>query len=371
MTGPIAPELVVLAVVAVRLLVPLLIPRYPLPGIAASILIDAADQSIFQALLGTDLPRYQPYDKALDVYSLSITMLAVLRNWESRPAVAIARGLFYLRLLGVFLFELTGWRPLLVILPNTFEYFFIFYELVRAWWSPARLGTRALLTAAGGIWLGLKIPQEYFLHVARLSLTDLITANLLRAPATGGTDLASRLLSVMLVSAVILAVILVGRALAPRPQHPTRLVAGPLPRSIDEVDEWASHVARTWRVLDRHLVEKIVLVGTLTVIFAQIVPGIGAGPVALVGGVAVLATLNSLLLLRWARKGRHFPSAAMAVLVVALLNGAFVLAAALMLRSPYGGLSVPASALALLLLSLIVTLYDRWRPVSDVRLGVF
>ena len=28
-------------------------------------------------------------------------------------------------------FELTQWRPLLVVFPNTFEYFFIGYEVVR------------------------------------------------------------------------------------------------------------------------------------------------------------------------------------------------------------------------------------------------
>src|SRR5574341_226126 len=143
-----ATDIVVFAVVAARFLVPLAIPRYPLPGVLASIAIDAADRSLFQALLGADFPGYQPYDKALDVYSLSVTMLAVLRNWQVRPAVAIARVLFYVRLVGVLGFELSGWRPLLVIFPNTFEYFFVCYEVVRAGWSPERLGGRWYLAAA-------------------------------------------------------------------------------------------------------------------------------------------------------------------------------------------------------------------------------
>jgi hypothetical protein len=37
-------------VVAARLLVPLLIPRFPLFGILICLVLDAADQSIFQAL---------------------------------------------------------------------------------------------------------------------------------------------------------------------------------------------------------------------------------------------------------------------------------------------------------------------------------
>jgi hypothetical protein len=40
-----------------------------------------------------------------------------------------------------------------------------------------------------------------------------------------------------------------------------------------------------------------------------------------------------------------------------------------LLRQGNGGLSVTDTAFFLLLLTLIVTLYDRWRPVFDVRFG--
>jgi hypothetical protein len=354
-------------VIAARFLVPLVIPKYPLPGILASIAVDAADQSILHVVLGTDLPAYQPFDKAFDVYSLSITMLTVLRNWQSRPAVEIARVLFYFRLLGVFSFELTGWRPLLLIFANTFEYFFIFYEVARAWWSPLRLGTGALLRAAVAIWIVIKLPQEYALHVARLDVSDVIRDGILRAPVTAGwAEAVAQLLSA---AAAVVGVAVIGlavRALAPPPQHPRRLAADPLPVSIDEAHEWARHVARRWRVLDRHLVEKIVLVGCLTVIFAQIVPGLNATVAQLVGGVAAVATLNSLLLLRRARKGRPVPPAVPSFLLLAGTNVAFVLAAHQLLR-PHGSLSVPAAVFFLLLLTLIVTLYDRWHPVFDER----
>jgi hypothetical protein len=364
-----ATDVVLFAVVAARFLVPLVIPKYPLPGILASIVVDAADQSVFQALLGTDLPGYQPYDKALDVYSLSVTMLATLRNWQSRPAIAMAHFLFYFRLLGVLSFELTGWRPLLLIFPNTFEYFFVFYEIVRAWWSPVRLGTRSLVIAAGAIWIVIKVPQEYVLHVIRLDITDMIKEQILHAPVTAGWAEAAAQVLCVVASVVGVAVIGLGvRALAP-PRHPRRLVADPLPRSIDEAHEWASHVAKHWRVLDRHLVEKIILVGFLTVIFAKIVPGTDVSPAQLVGGVTVLATLNSLLLLHQARKGHALAPAMLSFLFLAVTNVAFVLAVHLLLRRHHGGLSLPAAVFFLLLLSLIVTLYDRWHPVFDERFG--
>ena len=38
-------------VVLSRFLVPLVIPRYPLPGIIAALIIDAIDQTIFQTFL--------------------------------------------------------------------------------------------------------------------------------------------------------------------------------------------------------------------------------------------------------------------------------------------------------------------------------
>lgn len=44
----IADTLIYLAVVLGRLLLPLLIPRYPLPGVIAALVLDAVDQTIFQ-----------------------------------------------------------------------------------------------------------------------------------------------------------------------------------------------------------------------------------------------------------------------------------------------------------------------------------
>lgn len=364
MTGS---DLALFAVVAARFLVPLLIPRYPLPGVFASILVDAADESILRALLGTGFSGYQPYDKALDVYSLTITMLAALRNWRSRPAVEIGRVLYYLRLAGVLLFELTAWRPWLLIFPNTFEYFFIFYELVRAWWSPARVTARAWLVAALALWLGLKVPQEYLLHIVQIDSTDLIRELFLARLSLGAgwEEGLAQLISALGGVVVVVIVTLLIRMLAPPRQHRVRLAADP----VGGADDSASQVAAGWRVFDRHLAEKVVLVGALTVIFARILPGMAASPMVLVVGVAVIAALNSFLLIRWVRRGRTLPPALPGFLLLAASNIAFVLAADLMLRRHGFGLAAPASVFLLLLLSLVVTLYDRWHPVFDARFG--
>ena len=122
-------ELVIIGVILARLLVPLLIIKWPLPAIIASLILDAVDQTVFQALApGADLAGYQSYDKALDIYYLVIAYISTLRNWTSPFAVNIARFLIFYRLVGVVLFELTDVRAILFVFPNTFEYFFIFLE---------------------------------------------------------------------------------------------------------------------------------------------------------------------------------------------------------------------------------------------------
>ena len=70
------------------------------------------------------LANYQSYDKALDIYYLVIVYTSTLRNGPDPAAFRIGQFLRYWRLVGVLIFELSQWRPTLLIFPNTFEYFF-------------------------------------------------------------------------------------------------------------------------------------------------------------------------------------------------------------------------------------------------------
>lgn len=92
-------------------------------------------------------------------------------------AFRVSRFLFYYRLVGVALFELLESRTLLLIFPNTFEYFFIFYEVVRLKWDLEVLTKKKSILAAALIWIFIKLPQEYWIHIAKLDTTDLIRAN--------------------------------------------------------------------------------------------------------------------------------------------------------------------------------------------------
>lgn len=357
----------------VRFALPLFIPKFPMPAILACFVVDAADQSVFAATTHLDLTGYQGYDKALDIFYLSIAMLTVLRSWVSRPAVQIARVLFYLRLVGVLAFELSEWRPLLLMFPNTFEYYFIFYELVRSRGSPAVMGARFFAGAALLIWALVKLPQEYWIHIARLDFTDVLKEKVLGAGMTTGwgeaiarEPLAFGLLVVTVVALVVVAYALMRRVpwLA---EHPARLVADPLPDFIDEAWERDRHIAQGWRLFDFHLLEKIVLVGFVTVIFAQVLPGVHASPVQLLWGSGVIVTINAFLRLRSARAGRSLENTALSFVLLAGTNVAIVTVADRILRRADGGLPFEATLFFLLLLTLIVTLYDRWRPVFDAR----
>jgi hypothetical protein len=163
--------LIFAAVVLARVAVPLAILRFPLPAMLAALVIDGVDQTIFQTFTNLDLSGYQSYDKALDVYYLSIAYIATLRNWTSLSAFGVGYFLYYYRLVGVVLFELTQLRWVLFVFPNTFEYFFDFYEAVRTRWDPRRMSRGLLIGAAAFIWIFIKLPQEWWIHVAQLDMT--------------------------------------------------------------------------------------------------------------------------------------------------------------------------------------------------------
>lgn len=368
-----AGDLVFAAVVLARFVTPLFIPRFPLPAIVTALVLDAVDRDIFANFSNLDLARYQGIDKSLDIFYLTIAMLAVLRNWTQPTAAATARFLFYYRLVGVTAFELTEWRPLLLIFPNTFEYFFIFYELLRTRWSPERFSGRFYVVAAAAIWIFIKLPQEYWIHVAQLDFTDEVKERVfgVSADASWSEAVSNRPGVLVVLVLAVVGLVLAGRAWAHAvlgpPEHPLRLRADPLPENIDEARERAWLLSTHWRVLDANLAEKIVLVSLISVIFGQVIPQVQATPLQLTLGVAVVATFNSVLTLRQARKERTMESAAWSFTILAVVNVLFVFVGDLLLRRSEGDLNVATTLFFLLLLTLLVTLYDRFRPVHDVR----
>ena len=167
---------VIAAIIISRLLLPLLIPRYPLV-ILAALVLDAIDGSLLDALTSVDTgPNgpYQSFDKALDIYYLAIAYLSTLRNWTSPSAFRVGQFLFYYRLVGVLAFELLHSRAMLLIFPNTFEFFFIAYEALRTRFDPQKWQKHFWVWVAAGLWIFVKLPQEYWIHIAQLDFTEAV-----------------------------------------------------------------------------------------------------------------------------------------------------------------------------------------------------
>ena len=349
-------------VVLARLLVPLAIFRFPLPAIVASLIIDAADQTIFQNNTDLDLTSYQGYDKALDIYYLTIAYISTFRNWQNPAALTMATFLWYYRLVGVTLFEMTEWRPLLLIFPNTFEYFFIFVAIVRTKWSMSRLSGRQVVLSAALIWIFIKLPQEYWIHIAQLDTTDFLKQDVFGVDPTDswGTAFGNRPIVAILIAAVIVGLIAVAvhfwRKLPPA-DHSFTLDSDKNVATADTPTPPSSWSAG--------LIEKIVLLSLVLIIFAEGIPSMTATIPRILLAVVVIVSANAALsqVLRGrARIGKAWQSAGLTFVVTLILNiGIF---AVLRIIVPAGdeGASQNAIAFYLLLISLIITLFDRYHP---------
>jgi len=152
-------------VTLVRLTVPLLIFKWPLWGVLASALVDLKDWNFINFANPSDYIFYQNWDKALDIYYLTIAVITTYK-WKDKIAQKLAVGLFFYRLTGDVLFWTTQNRTFLFLFPNFFESFFVFYLLYGFIFKKVKLFTSPKIFAVIFIFLGIpKIIHEYFLHV--------------------------------------------------------------------------------------------------------------------------------------------------------------------------------------------------------------
>lgn len=344
-----AQDAVFVLVLVVRLLVPLAIPRFPLPGILAALVLDAVDQTVFQAVgASADLRGYQSYDKAFDVYYLTIAYASMLRNWDAPFALSLGRFLFYYRLVGVVAFELTGSRPLLLIFPNTFEYFFIVYEAIRLRWNPSRLDRAQLVGLAAAIWILVKLPQEWWIHIAQLDVTDVIADNGWLVPVLAGVG------TLLLLSAAPFL-----RRLPPAQWRPSLDADARVVQPREEVVAREMMRQSFWSAA---LLEKVLLISMVAVVFSQVLPGVVATSLQLTAGVAFVVVTNAAISQWRLRSGALWASTLVQFLAMTAFNTVSVLLTAWLLRrGADASFRISNTLFFLLLISLIVTLYDRYR----------
>jgi hypothetical protein len=350
---------IIVAIVAARLFVPLLIPRFPLPMIIAALILDAVDNSLLDAFTEVDLGPggpYQSVDKALDIYYLAIAYLTTMRNWTSGPAFRISRFLFYYRLVGVLLFELLDSRAMLLLFPNTFEFFFIVYEAIRLRFEPSRCSGRFWLAVAAGLWIFVKLPQEYWIHIAQRDFTDTVAEN----PWVG-------IVSALFVLALVAVLLFVVRPRLPAPDWRWRIAADPLPTSLTEAHARHAHRLAKGGVLWAELAEKVALLALISVIFAAILPHVTASSVQVALGVAVIVCANTAISMFSARSRRlSIESSTIRFAALLAVNLGFIYLVARVFSSADAVPLVTALFFAFLI-TLLIWLYDVYKPVHDVR----
>ena len=347
---------VFLLIVASRLAVPLLIPRYPLPAIIVALVLDGIDGGLLAQFSTMSEESYQSFDKALDIYYLTLAYLSTMRNWTNVDAVNISQFLIYYRLLGVLVFEFTEARWILLVFPNTFEYFFIFYEIFRLRWNPARLTRTRLVAAVAAIWILIKLPQEYWLHVAQLDLSDTLLENPPLIP----------LLAVVIVGLALGARWMLQNKLPPRDHDPVFDMGNSVPEER-LAGTLTDYLSLDWRT--QRLPEKVVLVSIVSVIFSEMLPETLLSGLELTFGIAVVIIANTAVT-EWLSHRRSIWFGMTGQFgVMALINIGILIVIRPLLPTFDSMLVWAHFIFFLFLVTLLITLFDLFMSIHQARDG--
>jgi hypothetical protein len=367
--GPatIIPVLVVIA----RLVVPLFIPAYPLPAILAAMVLDGVDQTIFAATLDSDLAGYQTYDKALDVYYLAIAYVSTIANWVAGPAFVVGRFLWYYRLVGVALFESTGARWILFVFPNTFEYYFDAIEAWRIARNPVRLTMFAVIGIAAFIWIFIKLPQEWWIHIAQLDFTDFMKETVFGVPASSSWAAAIANAPLVAIGIVVGALALIAlawwaarRFLPPADWPPTV--------SADRQAEHMGLPPRPSVVLptaefDRSFIEKVALISLMAFIFSRMLPGIEGSPSQVAVATVLIIGASTFVSHLLASRAVRWSSLAIEFLAMTAVNAAIGIGIGLLLPGDRPAPPLFEFLFLISVLSLVVVLFDRCVHIGRIR----
>ena len=169
-----------LIIIALRLVIPLLILRYPLFGGFTAMVLDALDVVLIEAIgLGGFGGHYSELDKLLDSYYLTLEVIVAFRwtsAWARDPG---DRASTSYRAIGVVAFETTDTRVLLFVFPNLFENWWL-YVVIVARFVP-QLYPKSAKSVAIPLFLLLvpKMGQEYLLHYQEAQPWDWMKSHVL------------------------------------------------------------------------------------------------------------------------------------------------------------------------------------------------
>jgi hypothetical protein len=225
-----------------------------------------------------------------------------------------------------------------------------------------------LLGATAFIWIFIKLPQEWWIHIAQLDTTDLIQEDIFGVPAGTAwleTFAARPAIVVLAIIAVAVALYaarwLMKNKLPPR-DRPLRMDADSEPgREVasDRLEAERQRMARHF--LRPGLLEKVVLIALVSIIFGQVLQ-VHAGPLELsiILGIVVVANAASSIWLE--RRGFGTGAALAQFVVTGLLNIGIVAVIVVIFEVLGTPVDLTNVGFLVLLVTLLVTLYDRYRP---------
>jgi hypothetical protein len=148
--------------------------------------------------------------------------------------------------------------------------------------------------------------------------------------------------------------------LPPADRRP-RFAADPIPDDVAQRSAQIATALPALRPTDPALIEKVALVSLVTIVFAEVLPGVQAGVLAVTVGVALALSI-------WlARRGRSWASFGREFLALSVANTVLIVLYAVLLPTRGGSLSIWDALFFGLLLTLLVTMYDGYRPIHLAR----
>jgi hypothetical protein len=117
----------------------------------------------------------------------------------------------------------------------------------------------------------------------------------------------------------------------------------------------------SWPVFSASLGEKVVLVTLISIIFAEFLPGVDATAIQMTVALSIVVVLNAVISSWQARQGLEWRAATAEFGTIVVVNGAIVLTIAELARWTDASLSLASALFYGLLLSLLITLYDRYQ----------
>ena len=219
----------------------------------------------------------------------------------------------------------------------------------------------------------IKLPQEYWIHIGQIDTTDLIKTGLFGVPVdTSWSEIMKLWPGVLLGVFILIGAILYGiwwlfrNRLPPADRRIAFSADAHQPAfSTEQIRRAVAYEAR--QIVDDALFEKLILVTLVSLCFAQVLVGVQATDLELVAGVALVVIVNTMLSHWLARRGFGMAFTMQQFFVLLGVNSLLMLVYSV-LRRTLGDLVVITNAIFFVVLfSLLITMFDRYRQVYLMR----